>query len=210
MYSSFSIKNFRLFDRLEIKPLARINLIAGSNNVGKTALLEALWLHAGQNNPELAQRLNLWRGLPGSEPGELFADLFHGYQTASPIMLSAIEDDKNAPCILTIRHQPRAEVVSHIDVARLQGGRLPSESIFDDELVFEYIDSQGSSFLSRAWIETTQLPVDVPIIPPGFQIEGNIAALRTERGSTSHNRRSSVFMQSVARIPPQELAARFG
>lgn len=209
MYSSFSIENFRLFDHLSVEPLARVNLIAGRNNVGKTALLEALWLHAGQNNPELAQRLNLWRGLPGTEPGELFADLFQGYQTTSSIRLSAIESGKRNPVTLTITRQPRSEIVSQLDVARFQGGRSPSESIFDNELVFEYVDDLGNRFPSRAWIETTQLPLDLPM-PPGVQVEGNIAALRTERGPTSSDRASSIFMQSVTRIAPQELAARFG
>ena len=209
MYSSFNIENFRLFDRLRVEPLARVNLIAGRNNVGKTALLEALWLHAGQNIPELAQRLNLWRGLPGSEPGELFADLFQEYRTDSPIKLSAVENGKGEPRTLTITRQPRTEHVSQINVPGIHGGRSPSESIFDDELVFEYADDGGNLFPSRAWIETTQLPLELPV-PPGIQFEGNMSALRAERGPTSPDRRSSVFMQSVARIAPQELAARFG
>jgi AAA15 family ATPase/GTPase len=33
------------------------------NNVGKTALLEALFLHIGSTNPELAIRVDNWRGL---------------------------------------------------------------------------------------------------------------------------------------------------
>ena len=209
MYHSFKIENFRLFDQLLVSPLARINLVAGRNNVGKTALLEALWLHAGQNNPELVQRLNLWRGLPGSDPGELFADLFQGYQTNSPIKLSAFENGEKKPRTLTITHQPRTEIVSQIDVARLHGGRSPSESIFENELVFEYVDERGNQFPSKAWIETTQLPLDLTL-PSGIQVEGNIAALRAQRGPTSADRSSSVFLQSVARIAPQELAARFG
>ena len=47
MYRSFSIKNFRCFDELTVEGMGRINLIAGKNNVGKTALLEALWVHSG-------------------------------------------------------------------------------------------------------------------------------------------------------------------
>ena len=47
MYRSFSIKNFRCFDELTVEGMGRINLIAGKNNVGKTALLEALWVHHG-------------------------------------------------------------------------------------------------------------------------------------------------------------------
>jgi AAA15 family ATPase/GTPase len=42
--------------------MARINLIAGMNGSGKTALLEALFIHSGIN-PELAIRVNVFRGI---------------------------------------------------------------------------------------------------------------------------------------------------
>jgi predicted ATP-dependent endonuclease of OLD family len=44
MLRSLTIKNFRGFRELKIEPLARVNLIAGKNDVGKTGLLEALYL----------------------------------------------------------------------------------------------------------------------------------------------------------------------
>ena len=47
MLKSLSIKNFRLFRKLEVDSLNRVNLIAGENNSGKTALLEALYLLFG-------------------------------------------------------------------------------------------------------------------------------------------------------------------
>ena len=63
MYKSFTISNFRCFDEISIADLKRINLIAGVNNVGKTALLEALFLHCGAYNPELTVRINAFRGI---------------------------------------------------------------------------------------------------------------------------------------------------
>ena len=45
MLSSFNIRNYRGFKDFTIEPLDRINLIAGSNNVGKTSLLEALYIN---------------------------------------------------------------------------------------------------------------------------------------------------------------------
>jgi AAA15 family ATPase/GTPase len=44
MLRSLTIKNFRAFRDLTIEPLARVNLIAGKNDVGKTGVLEALYL----------------------------------------------------------------------------------------------------------------------------------------------------------------------
>ena len=43
---SLRIQNFRTFKDLTIDRLGRVNLIVGKNNVGKTALLEALWIWA--------------------------------------------------------------------------------------------------------------------------------------------------------------------
>jgi hypothetical protein len=44
--NSFRVQNFRTFKDLTIDRLGRVNLIVGKNNVGKTALLEALWIWA--------------------------------------------------------------------------------------------------------------------------------------------------------------------
>jgi predicted ATPase len=59
MFTSFEAKNFRGFRDLVISELSRVNLIAGMNNVGKTSLLEALFVHCGAYNPELALTINL-------------------------------------------------------------------------------------------------------------------------------------------------------
>jgi ABC-type cobalamin/Fe3+-siderophores transport system ATPase subunit len=48
---SLEIENFRTFRHLRVKHLARVNLIVGKNNVGKTSLLEALWLYARRGAP---------------------------------------------------------------------------------------------------------------------------------------------------------------
>jgi predicted ATP-dependent endonuclease of OLD family len=44
MFTSFSVSRFRGFKQLELSDLARVNLLVGGNNTGKTALLEALQL----------------------------------------------------------------------------------------------------------------------------------------------------------------------
>jgi len=63
VYQSFEVGNFRCFRKLNLAQLERVNLIAGMNNVGKTALLEALFLHCSAYNPELTLRLNAFRGI---------------------------------------------------------------------------------------------------------------------------------------------------
>lgn len=46
MFKDIKIRNFRCFDKLDVSNFGKINLISGKNNVGKTALLEALFLNS--------------------------------------------------------------------------------------------------------------------------------------------------------------------
>ena len=87
MYTSFTIENFRCFEKLTIEPLARVNLICGENNTGKTALLESLWMHSGPNSPDLGLRLNNFRGITGVDPRRLLHDLFRNFDPQRIITL---------------------------------------------------------------------------------------------------------------------------
>lgn len=94
MFQSFQIKNFRCFDDLKLDSLNRVNLIAGGNNVGKTALLEAIFLHLGGHNPELSIRLNAYRGFEpvlSPDPIETWGWLFPYRDTAKPIELTSTD-----------------------------------------------------------------------------------------------------------------------
>ena len=59
MYKTFRVKNFRCFEDLQINDLGRVNLIAGKNNTGKTALMEAMYLLAGNRESKTLLRKNL-------------------------------------------------------------------------------------------------------------------------------------------------------
>jgi len=93
MYTSFEVKNFRGFKDLTIKGLERINLIAGVNNIGKTALLEALFLHCGAYNLQLVLNINVFRGIESMKiefkmRGETPWDsLFYQYDTHAKIKM---------------------------------------------------------------------------------------------------------------------------
>jgi ABC-type branched-subunit amino acid transport system ATPase component len=103
MLRSIHIKNFRGFRDLQIEPLERINLIAGRNNVGKTALLEAIFLHLGPTMPELGMRINQWRGIlqSGADLVENWDSLFHNLDVDNPIEISS-RDEKEQKRELTI------------------------------------------------------------------------------------------------------------
>lgn len=89
MYKSFRAENYRCFEDLIVEPLERVNLVAGKNNAGKTALLEALWLHHECHNPTLAYWTNLVRGFSRFKPTEFLWEIFRNFDPRAKIRLSA-------------------------------------------------------------------------------------------------------------------------
>ncbi len=89
MYKRFQAVNYRCFGSFVVEPLERVNLVAGKNNVGKTALLEALWLHHEYRNPALAYWTNVARGLVSAKPTAFLWELFRNFDPRTKIRLSA-------------------------------------------------------------------------------------------------------------------------
>ena len=67
MYKTFRVKNFRCFKDLQVNDLGRVNLIAGPNNTGKTALMEAMYLHTRPLSPGELSNLQQVRGIDFSD-----------------------------------------------------------------------------------------------------------------------------------------------
>ena len=143
MYTSFHIQNFRCFHGLTIEPLARVNLICGKNNAGKTALLEALWVHTHPTRPRQALQIEQARGLPRMGATAPFADIFLNYQTQSTINLAAKGhwDEESRSLDITPVHR-RPETYSPWPALSEDGEEpeLFSDSEDEYELRFEYYD----------------------------------------------------------------------
>ncbi|MBN2562610.1 MAG: AAA family ATPase [Phycisphaerae bacterium] len=94
MYSSIHVKGLRCLQDLALSNLAPVNLIVGQNNVGKTTLLEAIFLYSGRTNPQLALVIEKFRGLElryslgGPAPWDM---LFHDLDRSQPIVISVVE-----------------------------------------------------------------------------------------------------------------------
>ncbi len=63
MMDGLTIRNFRGFSSLEIPQLARFTLLGGGNNVGKTSILEAVFLYLARMNALSFVTLQQFRGL---------------------------------------------------------------------------------------------------------------------------------------------------
>lgn len=195
MYKSFSAENFRCFEDLTVAPLQRINLITGKNNVGKTALLEAIWLHHGYHNPELGLRLRVFRGLPHFKRDEFLWDLFSEFAPEKTIRLSS-EDHKDQ------KHMLRITVHEH-STSRVSLRKERSA------------EGNGQESLPADMLEKeTTTPIETEI---RFHYTGDIEAhayvesdgIRFERPPNTQES-SAVFLVARRRDNLETLAERFG
>lgn len=134
MYTGFEIRNFRCFDQLEVCNLNRINLVAGLNNSGKTAFLEALFIHSGAYNPEIALRVNAFRGLEKTDIS---------FQPMIPSPWNSLFRNYNANQII--------ELIARSKQATSEKVRLRVVKDADEltEIYREYIQKQDDQYYAR-------------------------------------------------------------
>ena len=184
MLRSFTIRNFRGFSEVLLPSLTRVNLVTGKNNVGKTTVLEALFLYAGCRNPDLPGRIEALRGRTHFllHPEGVWGWLFPGKRTDKTVEFVGTHDLgwtdrlrvtlKVSTTAVTSADEQESPDFSSGDAAS-STGRGPKD------LILEHERSDGSVETSRAFIERNQLKVemgepasDYPglYLPPGTTI----------------------------------------
>ena len=121
MLDSFLVRNFRLFEDLRIDGLRQINLFVGKNNSGKSCLLEALQIYAG--NARLNVLLDIIAAHDGNWEAEIepesdaaptrasnpLRSLFHGFRFPIPgfpaIEVGPADDPKQRVVLQTAPYQ---------------------------------------------------------------------------------------------------------
>ena len=98
MINDVEIFNFKCFESLYLPELSRMNIVGGENNVGKTALLEALFIFHHRDTPGMFLNTVNWRGVPvvPSDPGSLWAPFFNGFDVHKTIAVKLNVDGKAA------------------------------------------------------------------------------------------------------------------
>jgi predicted ATPase len=91
-----TIKNFKCFRELSLSDLGRITLIGGRNNVGKTALLEALFMFFDRLQPNTVLRQYAWRGIEfvSPLPDTMWAPIFRNLDLAQEISVGVKIDGR--------------------------------------------------------------------------------------------------------------------
>jgi len=90
MITDVLIRNFKCFEKLTVPELGRITLISGRNNVGKTALLEALFLFLDQRNPGVTIQQYGRRGIEqvSLTTERMWRPIFRNYSMDAEVLIS--------------------------------------------------------------------------------------------------------------------------
>jgi AAA15 family ATPase/GTPase len=87
LMDSFEVENFRSLRQLKLEKMARVNLLVGKNNSGKTSVLEAIYALTRIEVADWFDLLENNRGIDYSDHD--FSSIFYGFSSKSIVQVSA-------------------------------------------------------------------------------------------------------------------------
>lgn len=200
MLKEVRFRNFKCFKDLKLNELKRFNLVGGMNNVGKTALLEGIFLCAGPTKTDLTQKINNFRGIEVFElTGKgMWENLFKDFNVKEPIKIEYI-DKKDFKRYFEIILEPYKTVIYPKGQSEKQfhGDELTGTKLeLDHILKYIYWDNNQSEIEATARIEREKENVkvifDTPPVKNPFE-----AIFINARVRTSQNEESNRFSKLV-------------
>ena len=154
MIKQLNIKNFLTFKELTIDPLKRVNLIAGKNNAGKTALLEALRILTSKGDSSILCNILKNRGSYNGGKNNNFQALFHSLSTKKNIAINSllIYQKNRSSFLVTLNNTPPQELYS---------GANPDHP-FDTAVFVPYLSNYKT--LNRLWNSIVLTPKEDDVI----------------------------------------------
>ena len=137
------IKNYRLFKEFEIERLARVNLIAGWNNAGKSSLLEAAYLVSNKDLPSALNNVLRFRGESNGK-GKVVSQLFYGYRLSPGLFIEISSGEEHVR--FSILEREESERMWE-EVPRYLADRLMQLDESRNGVHLMQVDSSGD----RAW-----------------------------------------------------------
>jgi hypothetical protein len=194
---SLEIRRFRGLKHVSLNDLGPINLITGPNNIGKTSVLEALFVLAGGSGAGiLATNTEALRGVPSlniefSEGGAAVWDGdFFNFDTSHPVEISAKErtDDFPGDLLKVILRVPdtQSEIQPTLSGTPASLSNVPSRSLEIE------VSDRGQKQTYRQSIGMQGVRIDPP--PPS---NPTTAATIVTSGPPNHKGLADAFTQVV-------------
>jgi AAA15 family ATPase/GTPase len=125
MFNSIKIKNFRGIKDLTIKPLNKINIFVGDNMVGKTTILESIFIATNPNNPDLPFRTNRFRNIIVLETPQI-SSFFYNFETNNKVLIE----------MKSINYERKVEIIPKYTDFKITNGKKNEKTVseFDAEV----------------------------------------------------------------------------
>ena len=186
MLKSIRFKNFKCFKDLEIQGLKQFNLIGGKNNVGKTALLEGIFIGVGHKRPGLALSLNTFRGIYEYEFNieDIIEEIWGNYFYESILKDRIIIDSDCNECgkrrleIEIISKKTKTASLKKEDLLGTFSGSTEPEEISQQVLQYSVFDNNNRKYKAEAFLENKELkfkdaairlPFELVFVPTFFR-----------------------------------------
>ena len=104
-YGNVLIRGYRGLADLELKELRNFNVLLGANDVGKTSVLEAIFLLSNLTDPRLSVRVQNWRDFLVEDIEDL-SSIFYGIDSSNAIKIQGRSSDSPERSELIITSPP--------------------------------------------------------------------------------------------------------
>lgn len=190
MIKKISLQNFKQMREFTLNKVTPITIIGGRNNIGKTTLLEALFMFYDRANPEVTLRHSLWRGINWSNmsPEGLWKPIFHNYELQKEVVIS-IKDGKSDET-LQIKHNTAFQGVIEMSPSFEHQMLSSLKNVPMESLEFVYLKNGKSIGNAHCIINNQELKIYV----------NNVKAIKKQ----------ITYISSLTKINHQEDARRFG
>lgn len=114
MINSLKINNFKGFDELIIPELSKVTLLGGRNNIGKTSILEAIFLLYDRMNPNMLLRQFATRGVARIplNPENMWAPIFNKFDLNHNISITVKKNNKEETMLMKFNPSYKQSVPS--------------------------------------------------------------------------------------------------
>ena len=212
MFTRMAVKNFRVFRELNVDNLGAINLFTGQNNVGKTTLLEAIFLLSGAGYPEVAVNVNVLRGLvEGSSvppAALLWKELFAGLDIGNAITLAG-RHRTLGELLLEVKPGPPQEVTSITPTNGDEGPPSATTNVLDERsLSFSFSRNSeqvahGGIRLSGQGLEVSRPRMDMPFPASILSRGGNTQEDAVRLGKLRREKRGDLLLDALRIVEPR-------
>jgi len=145
--SSIEIENFKLFKKLKIKDFKMVNLIGGKNNIGKTALLEAINLNVSAIDFNIL--ISNIKNMLYRRHNMIELDIF--LQDTNELRL--ITDKRN----IAISYENKLpETIIYLELNKVKQG-IPLGHILNGTLMLNQYKFNNVNFIPSGYVDTTML-----------------------------------------------------